>query len=659
MKKINISEKDIYEIGFLGTVAVKPNDDKFIYTVDRVDKEKDKYVTEVYEYNLTEKNKKLILKKGHKYGNVRYSPHGKWISFVSDRDKKNKLYIMPADGGEAESIETEKYLLNGYVWSFDERSILLNLTEKSKEEIQVEREKDVEKKKSFPTVRIVDRLNYKFDGRGFISKNRPQLYLYEISTKTLKKLTNRKSGILEGVISPDGKFIYYTAYDKKNWELESNYISIYKMNMRSGKSEKLKIADGPKFSLLISYDGENLCYVGHEDVDDYTGTTNIKPYVYNIKEKINNCIMEERDLMCVDTTIDDMGEGFESGGIKISEKDTIYFQVSEKGNTHLYMYDIGKRKTTKIFHEDGKVVGYGSNGRFDIFVLSTPDHPGRIFLKKGGKFELLVDPNKEFVSSRHIAIPEKIEWKGFGNDKIEGWILKPINFSEKKKYPLIVEIHGGPHAQYGNSFFHEFQVLAAKGYVVFYSNTHGSTGYGEKFAKSLVKRWGEPDSVDIYKVIDILKDKPYIDEKRIGLTGGSYGGFMTNWLLGHTDIFKAAVTQRSISNLVSFFGSSDFGYQFRKEFGVTFWEDVNYYLKYSPISYVREIKTPLLIIHSENDYRCPIEQAEQLYTALKMLRRKVRLARFPGESHGLSRIGTPSRRVKRLELITGWFSKYL
>ncbi|NIA22783.1 MAG: prolyl oligopeptidase family serine peptidase [Proteobacteria bacterium] len=659
MKKINISAKDLYEIGFLGTISVKPDERRFIYTISRVDKKKDGYITDVIEFNLETKTEKRILKKGHKYGAVKYSPKGSMISFISDRDKKGKLYIMPSDGGEAEAIELEKYFIEDYVWSSGEKYILMTLIEKSKEEKQIEEEKEEDKKKSLPTVRIIDNLIYRFDGKGVLHKNRPQLYLYNIRTKQLKKMTNLKPGVLEGVLSPNGKYIYYTTFDKSNWEIDSNYISVYKMNVKSGKISRLEITDGPKYSLVISGDGKYLCFIGNTDVDDYTGTANIKPFVYDIKNGKYFRIMENRDLMCTDTTIDDMGEGFESASIKISPNNTLYFQVSDRGNTHLYKYDLDKNILHHVFNGEGKVMAFGACGKIEIFALSNTDHPGRVFIKKGEKKELVVDPNKEFISSRNIAISEKISWKGFENDRVYGWILKPHNFNETKKYPLIVEIHGGPHAQYGNSFFHEFQVLAAKGYVVFYSNTHGSTGYGEKFAKSLVKRWGEPDSVDIMKAVDILKKKPYIDPQRIGLTGGSYGGFMTNWMIGHTDIFKAAVTQRSISNLVSFFGSSDFGYQFRKEFGTTFWEDMSYYLEYSPISYVKNIKTPLLIIHSENDLRCPIEQAEQLYTALKILKKKVRFARFPGESHGLSRMGTPSRRLKRLELMTDWFKKYL
>jgi len=473
MKKIDISPEDLYEIGFLGTISIKPDEKRFIYTVDRADKDKDNYITDVIEFNIETNIGKKILKRGHKYKAVKYSPKGSMISFISDRDKKGRLYIMPSDGGEAESIELEEYFIDNYTWSFDEKYLLMTLTKKSKKEKRIEEEKDESKKKSLPTVRIIDSLIYKIDGRGFIPENRPQLYLYNIETKKINKITNLKSGVLEGLLSPDGKHIYYTAFDKSNWEVESNYISIYKMNVNSGKISRLKITDGPKYSLIISANGRFLCFIGNTDVDDYTGTTNIKPFVYDLENRNHFCIMENRDLMCTDTTIDDMGEGFESASIKITPENVLYFQVSKTGNTHLYKYDLSKGKLHHVFSGEGKVMSFDARGKTEIFTLSSTDHPGRIFIKQGKRKELIVDPNKEFVSLRNIAIPEKISWKGFENDRIYGWILKPYNFKDGKKYPLIVEIHGGPHAQYGNSFFHEFQVLAAKGYIVFYSNTHG------------------------------------------------------------------------------------------------------------------------------------------------------------------------------------------
>jgi dipeptidyl aminopeptidase/acylaminoacyl peptidase len=267
--------------------------------------------------------------------------------------------------------------------------------------------------------------------------------------------------------------------------------------------------------------------------------------------------------------------------------------------------------------------------------------------------------NKSLFSEIAFSVPKSVWFRSYDGHRVQGWIMKPYNFRKGRKYPAIVEVHGGPRAQYGNVLFHEMQYLAAKGYVVFYCNPRGSQGYGEAHAKAIVGDWGGPDYEDVMAGTDILCELPYVDPKRIGITGGSYGGYMTNWVVGHTKRFRAAVTQRSVVNLISFFGSSDMGWDLNEEFLALPWTKFEELKRMSPITYAHKIRTPLLIIHSENDLRCPIEQAEQLFVYLKYLGRKVEFVRFPEEPHGLSRGGRPDRRMARLQFISDWFDRYL
>jgi dipeptidyl aminopeptidase/acylaminoacyl peptidase len=242
---------------------------------------------------------------------------------------------------------------------------------------------------------------------------------------------------------------------------------------------------------------------------------------------------------------------------------------------------------------------------------------------------------------------------------VQGWLVLPPNFNPNRKYPSILEIHGGPRVQYGFTFFHEMQYLAGKGYVVFYTNPRGGAGRGETWAASISGGWGELDYKDCMAAADWMEKQLFINKRKMGVTGGSYGGYMTNWMIGHSDRFAAAITQRSVVDLKSFFGSSDIGYDLHREFAGYPWSNAENYEKCSPITYFQNIRTPVLIIHSEQDLRCGIEQAEQMFAMLKMLGKKVEFVRFPEEPHGLSRHGRPDRRIARLEWINKWFARYL
>ncbi len=283
--------------------------------------------------------------------------------------------------------------------------------------------------------------------------------------------------------------------------------------------------------------------------------------------------------------------------------------------------------------------------------------PGRM---ESRELRRLTNFNDALFDELALATPEYMAFTGVDGWPMDGWILKPRDFDPGKKYPLILEIHGGPNAQYGYGFMHEMQVLAAAGYVVLYTNPRGSLGYGRDFALAVRGAWAEKDSLDIMAGVDASLQKGYIDEQRLGVIGGSYGGFMTSWLIGHTDRFKAAVADRSVIDRFSFFGSSDIGWDFADDdMEVAPWDDPERYMRMSPITYVKNIHTPVLIIHSENDLRCNIEQSEQLFAALKYLGREVLFVRFEGQSHGLSRGGHPKLRLERLRHIIVWFGKYL
>ncbi|WP_338152474.1 S9 family peptidase [Indiicoccus explosivorum] len=313
--------------------------------------------------------------------------------------------------------------------------------------------------------------------------------------------------------------------------------------------------------------------------------------------------------------------------------------------------------------EGEHVYGYSISADGDVALLavSTPVNPGELYLLDivSGEQEALTSFNKDYTDGTDLAEPEPISAVS-GEYDVHGWLMKPRGFEEGKKFPLIVNIHGGPHAMYGNTFFHEMQLLSARGFGVLYVNPRGSHSYSQIFVDAVRGDYGGGDYRDIMNALDsVIESNSWIDTERLGVTGGSYGGFMTNWIVGHTDRFKAAVTQRSISNWISFFGTSDIGYYFSDwQHGADMSEPDRLW-DISPLKYAENISTPLLILHAENDSRCPIEQAEQLYITLKSMGKETEFIRFPESDHNLSRTGKPNLRYARLEALAGWMEERL
>jgi dipeptidyl aminopeptidase/acylaminoacyl peptidase len=291
-----------------------------------------------------------------------------------------------------------------------------------------------------------------------------------------------------------------------------------------------------------------------------------------------------------------------------------------------------------------------------------PVSPAEVFLCRadGTGEKQVTDLNRDWKAEVALSRPERFRYEREGY-QLDGWVVKPCGFEPGKRYPALLNIHGGPHTQYGHNFFDEFQVYAGAGYVVLYINPRGSQGYGEGFTRAVIGDWGGGDFADVMAGLDeALRRYDCIDAERLGVMGGSYGGFLTSWTVGHTNRFQAACSERAVNNTYTLFGTSDIGHSFSEaQSGYLPWENLQWYIEHSPLTYAKDIATPLLIIHSENDLRCPIEQAEQLFVALKKQRKEVVLVRFPDEDHELSRSGKPRHRLERLRLILEWFAQYL
>src|SRR5207245_903526 len=364
------------------------------------------------------------------------------------------------------------------------------------------------------------------------------------------------------------------------------------------------------------------------------------------------------DQSVSDSLITDMRAGHGARLTWSKEGDRVYFLSSGTGISSLYSCDLEGNVRPEVGGQR-RIFDFDNASGVIAFCASDISHPGERHMFTQGAEARITDLNP-WLRDRYIAQPERHSFTAPDGWVLEGWVLRPENFDSNRRYPLVLEIHGGPHGQYGWAFFHELQILAGMGYVVLYINPRGSDGYGEHFRRQVVRDWGGKDYFDLMSALDqAIERTGNVDASRMGVGGGSYGGYMTNWIIGQTNRFAAAVAMRSLSNLVSEYAQHDIVLWGALELGPPPWPDLDELWRRSPIRYVQDIVTPLLLTCGEMDLRCAISQSEELFGAMRFLGKTVEMVRFPEESHDLSRIGRPDRRVERLNRIRGWFERFL
>lgn len=340
--------------------------------------------------------------------------------------------------------------------------------------------------------------------------------------------------------------------------------------------------------------------------------------------------------------------------------DNIYFPVSDRGRLNIYRLNLNNRTIEPAIVGDFVVCDFSVRKGIIAYAKVTETEPAEIWVKDENGDRKITNFNSNLLLKMNISVPQRFEFKASDGKPIEGWILKPPNFRKGEKYPVILNIHGGPKSAFGYAFMFEHQFFASKGFVIVYPNPRGSDGYSEEFA-DIRGKYGERDFQDIMECIDyVISRYEFIDQNRMGVTGISYGGFMTNWIITHTDRFKAAISQNGIADWTAFFGTTDIGFYFAPDqIGEDPWHNADGYRSKSPLTYAQNVKTPVMFIHSLEDYRCWVDQAIAFFTALKYLGKETELILFTEGSHVFSRVGKPSHRIKRLEYMLRWFEKYL
>jgi len=674
----NITIEDLYQFKFVAKPRISPDGQRVAFVVTTIDEHNYEYRSSIWMVPTGGGEAKRFT---YGLGNAHspsWSPDGRWLAFVSERkgetpDKgenepkkpakdKPQIWLIPTDGGEARQLTHMQHGASNPVWSPDSKSLLFNAEVGPADE-------ETEDGKPLPKARVIDRLWYRLDGVGFIYERRNHLFLVGINGGEPEQLTDGDWDDSDPTWSGDGaRIAFVSSRGEDRWRVPAP--DVYTLTIENGKASTLQCLTDSSLSCgspSWSPDGQTIAFLGALKLRS-GGHVDIYTIAANAQQSTATCLTREFEGSFQDWTNSDMrDEHLSPAPVWSSDGKTLYELASHRGATRIFSISVNGAGTQPPTLTPGEVhvrdFSASTSADSMAMLIGSPTEAPEIYVRStlsNGELRRLTSFNDALFNTLALATPEYMSYTGAEGWPMDGWILKPRNFDPSKKYPLIVEIHGGPATQYGYGFFHEMQMLVAAGYVILYTNPRGSIGYGRDFSLAVRGAWGEKDSLDIMAGVDALLQKGYIDEQRMGVTGGSYGGFMTNWLIGHTDRFKAAVTQRSVVNLASDFGSCDFGWTFADdELETTPWDNLDAYMHMSPIKYVKQMHTPLLILHSEQDLRCNIEQAEQLFAALKYLGREVLFVRFEGQSHGLSRGGHPKLRVERLKHIVGWFEKYL
>ncbi len=643
-----VTAEDYFAFHFLSDAHISPDGKQVAYVQTVIDQQRNRRNSSVWIVDLDGRSApRRLTADGTNSNAPRWSPDGTSLAFLSARNTgaaestsgagaaaeapRPQICILRMEGGEAQVISHLKNGVNVYQWSPDgKRFVAVSRLGPSDQVAPSARKSDV---------RHYKHISYKFNDTGWFDDKRSHLWVIEAAGGKDKQITSGDDwNDTDPQWSPDGSRIafvsdrtgkeYDDSHNKDVWVIPSDGGAPVKI------SDHAYDDDFPRWSA----DGKQILFAGRTMRRQF-------PKLYLASStggSTSRLITEDLDLI--------------PQNLHWAGANEVRFETGVKGTEHVFRIELSARKVAQVTSGERSVHGYDINAKSGVMTYLANDfeHMDDLYTAAldGSSERQLTHVNAKLWSDLDLAKVERIPYKSTDGWAIDGFLVKPVGWQPGKKYPMILSVHGGPAGQYGVDWYHEFQVYAAKGWAVFFSNPRGSTGYGQKFERGIVNNWGGMDYQDVMAGVDAaLKQNPWIDRDRLGVTGGSYGGFMTNWIVGHTDRFKAAVTLRSVSNFISDDGTRDGAYGHEDDFKGFLFDEFDQYWSASPLKYVKNVKTPTLVLHSDNDYRVPIEQGEQWFRALRHYGVNAEMVIFPRENHNLTRAETFSREFELADLL--------
>jgi dipeptidyl aminopeptidase/acylaminoacyl peptidase len=650
-----ITAEDYYSYHFAADPRISPDGKQVAYVVSRIDRARNKRVPSIWLASTDGSGTpREVVGEAWSPGAPRWSPDGRTIAFSSGRVSvdsagttgkqepapgKSQLWTVPSAGGAPRRVTNIANGVSSCSWSpAGDRFVCLVRTGPSD---------SVNTGPNRSDVRHYSHISYKFNDTGWFDDKRSHLWVIDAATGSARQITSGDDwNDTDPQWSPDGSRLTFVS-DRSGKEYDESRIrDVWTIPAVGGALTKVSTAPGRNTSPEWSPDGRMIAYLNSED-EDAASTVLLAP-------ARGGSFRRAAERLDMNPTNLQWGDGGRA----------LYFETVARGENHLYRIDVRLGRVSAVTSGARSIrsVDFGrARGRM-VYLANDFRHLDDVYTANpDGKAEQkLTDVNGNLWKQFELASVERMTYKGADGWDIDGFLVRPLGWKAGVKYPMILSIHGGPAGQYGVDWYNEFQVDAAKGYAVFFSNPRGSTGYGQKFERGIANQWGGNDYIDVMNgVRAVLGANPWLDTARLGVTGGSYGGYLTNWIVGHTSLFKAAVTLRSVVNFISDEGTRDGAYGHARDFGGDLFERFDLYWDRSPLKYAKNVTTPILILHSDNDFRVPLEQGEQWFRALKHFGKNAEIVMFPRENHNLTRTGEPKHLVESLNWQLYWFDKYL
>jgi dipeptidyl aminopeptidase/acylaminoacyl peptidase len=636
---------DLFKLKRVGDPQISPEGMWVAYTITEVDLEKDKSETRVWMAPVSGGDAIPMTAKGSSASTPRWSPDGKYLSFLSSRNEgRTQVWNLDRRGGEAQQLTEIPQGVRGYEWSPDGTKVLLVLQDPKPEDL--DKDKDKKEKKKKPKPWVIDRLQFKMDYVGYLDRRRTHLFVFDLSDKKMTQITSGDFDDTQPAWSPDGKFVAFVSNrtEEPDGNNNTDIWIVSAENTDKGKTlRQVTTNSAPDQSPAWSPDGKHIVYETIIDKKHYYGFCTTYPAIIPIEGGEPRILTRELDRNI-------RSPKFSSDG------KAVYFMLEDSGEQHLAKVNLANGKITRTVTGQRSVYSY-SLGKDDIAALlvSEPHLPGEIFLSKAGKLQQLTFSNQKLLSELRLAEMENIHFKSKDGTEIEGFIYKPLGFSPNFRYPTILRLHGGPISQFDVGFSSEAQLLAANGYLVVMTNPRGSSGYGQDFSLGIYTDWGNKDSEDVIAGVDFAIEIGYTDPEKLGVGGWSYGGILTNYVITKSKRFKGAISGASQSLYIANYGHDQYQNWYEEELGLP-WENREAWERVSSFNFVQNVVTPTLFVGGEKDWNCPILNSEQMYQALRRRGVTTQLVVYPNEHHGIRR---PSFRKDLYQRYLAWYDKHV